>query len=152
MGEQAKAELTGVHAEKLLGRSYQTFFRAEEEDNLVYPDSVDVNVDRKAEIDAADLDASATNVRIRELMDEGYGHILVRNPGAMHALGVGILNRLKLEFDGSLGYFGVGLLDGPNVRIRGRVGWSCGENMMAGTVVVEKNAGSSFGARCAARG
>ena len=38
------------------------------------------------------------------------------------------------------------MIDGPNVRINGRVGWSCGENMMAGTVVIEKNAGSTFGA------
>jgi glutamate synthase domain-containing protein 3 len=40
----------------------------------------------------------------------------------------------------------VGLIDGPNVRISGRVGWSCGENMMSGTILIEKNAGSSFGA------
>ena len=32
------------------------------------------------------------------------------------------------------------------VRISGRVGWSCAENMMAGKVVIEKNAGSCFGA------
>ncbi|MBE8158838.1 MAG: GXGXG motif-containing protein, partial [Betaproteobacteria bacterium] len=58
----------------------------------------------------------------------------------------GILNRLQLEIDGSLGYFGCGLNDGPNIRISGRVGWSCAENMMGGVVVVEKNAGSTFGA------
>ena len=70
----------------------------------------------------------------------------VRNPGAKHSLGVGILSRLNLHFDGSLGYFGCGLLDGPNVTVSGRVGWSCGENMMAGTVLIEKNGGSTFGA------
>jgi glutamate synthase domain-containing protein 3 len=32
------------------------------------------------------------------------------------------------------------------VRISGRVGWSCAENMLSGTVVIEKNAGSTFGA------
>ncbi len=79
-------------------------------------------------------------------MQQGYGTIVVQNPGAKHSLGVGILNRLQLYFEGSLGYFGCGLIDGPNVRVKGRVGWSCAENMMAGTVVVEKNAGSSFGA------
>jgi glutamate synthase domain-containing protein 3 len=146
MAEQSKIELTGVHKERLKGLSHKAFFRAEEEESLVYPDSVEVDVDRTAEFDAAELDTSAVNVHLRELMGEGYGHIIVRNPSAKHSLGVGILNRLKLEFDGSLGYFGVGLIDGPNVRIRGRVGWSCGENMLAGTVVVEKNAGSSFGA------
>jgi glutamate synthase domain-containing protein 3 len=56
------------------------------------------------------------------------------------------LNRLQLYFEGSLGYFGCGLIDGPNIRVKGRVGWSCAENMMAGTVVIEKNAGSTFGA------
>jgi len=49
-------------------------------------------------------------------------------------------------FEGSLGYFGVGCIDGPTVRIKGRVGWSCAENMMAGKVLVENNAGSCFGA------
>ena len=79
-------------------------------------------------------------------MQQGYGTITVKNPGAKHSLGVGILNRLNLVFEGSLGYFGCGLIDGPNIRIRGRVGWSCAENMMAGTVVIDKNGGSTFGA------
>ena len=65
---------------------------------------------------------------------------------AKHSLGVGILGRLKLTFEGSLGYFGCGLIDGPNIQVSGRVGWSCAENMMAGTVVIERNAGSLFGA------
>ena len=38
------------------------------------------------------------------------------------------------------------MIDGPNVHIEGRVGWSCAENMMAGTVVIDGNAGSTFGA------
>ena len=51
-----------------------------------------------------------------------------------------------LTIEGSLGYFGCGLIDGPNIHIKGRVGWSCAENMLAGTVVIDKNAGSTFGA------
>ena len=68
------------------------------------------------------------------------------NPGAKHSIAVGILNRLNLIIEGSLGYFGCGLIDGPNVRIAGRVGWACAENMMSGTILIEKNAGSQFGA------
>ena len=45
------------------------------------------------------------------------------NPSARHSLGVGILTRCRITFDGSLGYFGVGLIDGPEVQINGRVGW-----------------------------
>ena len=70
----------------------------------------------------------------------------VQNPGAKHSLGVGILTRCKITFDGSLGYFGCGLIDGPEIHITGRVGWSSCENMMSGVVVVDHNAGSLTGA------
>ena len=86
------------------------------------------------------------NREIRELMEKGIGNITVDNPMSRHGVGVGILNRLNLTFSDSLGYFGCGLIDVPNVHIKGRVGWSCAENMMAGTVVIDKNAGSTFGA------
>ena len=137
---------SALHAEQLAGRTQQVFFSAEEEENYLYPQAFSVDSNKRTEFDAAELDTSAINRKIRELMQQGYGTIVIQNPGAKHSLGVGILNRLQLYFEGSLGYFGCGLIDGPNVRVKGRVGWSCAENMMAGTVVVEKNAGSSFGA------
>ena len=136
----------GMHTEQLAGRTQQVYFSAEETETFTYPEAFDVDFNRRTEIDAADLDANAVNRKLRELMEQGYGTIVVKNPGAKHSLGVGILNRLQLYFEGSLGYFGCGLIDGPNVRVSGRVGWSCAENMMAGTVVIEKNAGSVFGA------
>ena len=136
----------GMHTEQLAGRTQQIYFSPEEARNFTYPDSVDVDFNKRAEFDAKDMDTNGVNTKILALMAEGYGTIVVHNPQAKHSLGVGILNRLQLYFEGSLGYFGCGLIDGPNVRIKGRVGWSCAENMMAGTVVVEKNAGSTFGA------
>jgi len=144
-GESVSQEM-GMHTEQLRGRTQQAFFRPEEEERFVYPDAFDVDFNKRAELDAADLQTAEINQKIRALMADGHGTIVVKNPGAKHSLGVGILNRLNLIFEGSLGYFGCGLLDGPNVRIHGRVGWSCAENMMAGTVVIEKNAGSTFGA------
>jgi len=141
-----KSHGMGLHDERLAGRAQQIFFNATEEENFTYPWSFEVDFDERAEFDAVDMDATAINLRIRELMQSGVGDITVNNPRARHGVGVGILNRLRLTFDGSLGYFGCGLVDGPNIRISGRVGWSCAENMMAGTVVVEKNAGSTFGA------
>ncbi len=136
----------GLHNEQLSGRTQQIYFKAAEEENFEYPwvDQVDFN--QRAEFDAQDMDPTAINEKIRELMKAGNGTIVIKNPGAKHGIGVGILQRLNLIFEGSLGYFGVGLIDGPNVRIQGRVGWSCGENMLAGTVVIDKNAGSTFGA------
>ena len=136
----------GLHDERLVGRTQQVFFSAEEGEGFTYPSAFEVDFDKAAEFDAANMNIKDINLKIRELMGDGCGDITVRNPRAKHSLGVGILNRLQLTFNGSLGYFGVGLIDGPNVRITGRVGWSCAENMMAGTVVIEKNAGSTFGA------
>jgi glutamate synthase domain-containing protein 3 len=136
----------GLHTEQLTGRTQQRFFDLEESDNLLYPEAYDVDFNKRAEVDAAEMDATAINLKIRKLMSEGYGSIVIKNPLARQSLGVGILNRLNLTFEGSLGYFGIGLIDGPNVRVTGRVGWSCAENMMSGTVLIEKNAGSTFGA------
>ena len=136
----------GMHTEQLAGRTQQVFFLPEEEENFTYPGAFDVDFNKRIELNMADMDTKSINLELRALMGQGYGTIVVKNPGAKHSIGVGILNRLQLYFEGSLGYFGVGLIDGPNVRISGRVGWSCAENMMAGTVVVEKNAGSTFGA------
>jgi len=151
MAELSKARTrdagrTGVGQEQLAGRTQQVFFSASEEENLLYPDACAVDFGKRAELDAKEMESPEINRQIRVLMKEGYGDIVVHNPLAKHSLGVGILNRLKLTFEGSLGYFGCGLIDGPNVHIKGRVGWSCAENMLAGTVVIEKNAGSSFGA------
>jgi len=139
----------GLHTEQLKGRSQQAFFDLdlnEAHNGFSLTNTYDVDYNKRAEIDADNMTPNAINLRIRELMQDGYGTIVIRNPGAKHSMAVGILNRFNLIIDGSLGYFGLGLLDGPNVRIAGRVGWSCAENMMSGTILIEKNAGSQFGA------
>ena len=141
-----KSHELGLHQEVLTGRTQQVFFNPEEVENFYYHDSYDVDFNKRTTIDVKKLDCVVVNKKIKDLMKKGYGTIVLKNPGAKHSLGVGILNKLNLIIEGSLGYFGVGSIDGPVVRISGRVGWSCAENMMAGKVVIEKNAGSCFGA------
>ena len=144
--QEARARELGMMSEQLTGRSMETFFEPAEDENTTYAFAKDVDFNKRTEIDADDMTSTEVNSKVRALMDEGYGTIVIKNPRGKHSLGVGILNRLNLIIDGSTGYFSTGLIDGPNVRVNGRVGWSCGENMMAGTVVIEKNAGSTFGA------
>jgi methylamine---glutamate N-methyltransferase subunit B len=146
MALRTKSHDMGMHTEKLLGRTQQRFFSPEEEENFTYPGAHEVDYNKRAEFDADKLSTNEINLKLRSLMSQGYGTIVIKNPGAKHAIAVGILNRLNLHIEGSLGYFGCGLIDGPNVHIKGRVGWSCAENMLAGTIVIEKNAGSTFGA------
>ncbi len=103
--------------------------------------------DGRATLDAAELTPRKINAELRWLIyEQGITDVTVLNPSARHSLGVAILTRCKLRFEGSLGYFGCGLIDGPEVEITGRVGWSVAENMMSGVVVVEGNAGSLAGA------
>ena len=141
-----KSHDMGLHKEVLTGRTQQVFFNPEESENFLYNDAYDVDFNKRTSIDVDKLNCLEVNSKIKDLMKQGYGTIVLKNPGAKHSLGVGILNKLNLIVEGSLGYFGVGSIDGPVVRISGRVGWSCAENMMAGKVVIEKNAGSCFGA------
>ena len=96
-----------------------------------------------SEFDAAELTTRQINLELRRLVyDEGITDVTMRNPGAKHSLAVGILARCRITIEGSLGYFGCGLIDGPEIHITGRVGWSVAENMMSGVVVIDKNSGS----------
>jgi glutamate synthase domain-containing protein 3 len=101
----------------------------------------------RATFDARDMTTRKINLELRSLVyEQGIKDVTILNPGAKHSLGVGILTRCRITFDGSLGYFGCGLLDGPEVHVKGRVGWSSCENMMSGVVIIDGNAGSLTGA------
>lgn len=101
----------------------------------------------RAEFDARDLTTRKINLELRWLIyEEGVREVVVHNPGAKHSLAAGLLQRCRITFEGSLGYFGCGIIDGPEIHVKGRVGWSACENMMSGVVVIEGNAGSLTGA------
>ena len=101
----------------------------------------------KATFDARDLTTRQINLELRWLLyEQGVHEVTVLNPAARHSLGAGLLTRCRINFEGSLGYFALGMIDGPEVHIAGRVGWSACENMMSGVVVIESNAGSLTGA------
>jgi methylamine---glutamate N-methyltransferase subunit B len=98
---------------------------------------------QRAQFDARELTTRKINLELRWLLyEQGVTDVTVLNPGAKHSLGVGFLTRCRITFDGSLGYFGCGLIDGPEIHVKGRVGWSSCENMMSGVVVIDGNAGS----------
>jgi len=100
-----------------------------------------------AVFDAGELTTRQINLELRRLIyDEGIEDVTVLNPGAKHSIAVGILARCRIAIEGSLGYFGCGLIDGPEIHVTGRVGWSAAENMMSGVVLIDKNAGSLTGA------
>jgi methylamine---glutamate N-methyltransferase subunit B len=106
------------------------------------PGTAEIDGD-KATFDARELTTRQINLELRRLVyDLGVHEVTIKNPGAKHSLGVAILSRCKITFEGSLGYFACGLIDGPEVHITGRVGWSACENMMSGVCLIDGNAGS----------
>ena len=87
--------------------------------------------------DAAAVSTTRTiNLELRWLLTEAgvEGRRRAQSRRQALASGSAILQRCRIRFEGSLGYFGVGLIDGPEMEITGRVGWSVAENMMSGVV------------------
>src|SRR4029078_148745 len=137
----------GMHTEALRGKTQQRFFDVTEEGGgYGYPDDLDVDFKKRAELDCENLDSKQINTQLRDLMKRGYGTIVLQNPGSKHSLAVGILNRLNLYIEGSCGYFACGLLDGPNVKIKGRAGWARGAKNASRPLPIGKNDSSQTGA------
>ena len=102
--KSSKSQSMGLHKEVLKGRTQQVFFNPEEAENFFYYGAYDVDFNKRTEIDAKDLSCKELNSKINSFMKEGYGTVVVKNPQGKHSLGVGILNKLNLIFEGSLGY------------------------------------------------
>ena len=69
MGKQASASHEmGMHTEQLSGRSQQVFFDLDAEGGFTYPDSFDVDFNKRTDIDASNMDAKQINTSLRELM------------------------------------------------------------------------------------
>ena len=100
---------------------------------------------------AVELDCTGKSIReintgIKEHIANGEKDVLVRNPGARHNLGVALLEPSRVKFDGSVGYFCGGLMDGATVEIDGSTGWGLAESMLSGTVIVRGSAGNGAAA------
>jgi glutamate synthase domain-containing protein 3 len=103
-----------------------------------------------AEIDCTGRSTREINAEIRRLAAAGEAEIAVRNPGARHNLGVAVLQPARIRFEGSVGYYCAGMIDGATVEIDGSAGWGLAESMLSGEVVVRRSVGN--GAAAAIRG
>ena len=129
--KKSKAQSMGMHTEVLTGRTQQKFFNPDEAENFYYFGTYDVDFNKRTDLDVLNMSAPEANKEIDKLMSQGYGTIVIKNPQGKHSLGVGILNKLNLIFEGSLGYFGMGSCECPIVLFYLRDGWSCAEILIA---------------------
>ena len=100
-------------------------------------------------VDCAGRTVREVNAEVRAALARGKA-VTVNNPGARHNLGVALLSRGAVTFEGSVGYYCGGMNDGASVTVRGSAGWGLAEGMLAGRVEVEGNAGN--GAAASIRG
>lgn len=86
------------------------------------------------------------NRELRNAIAAGQRDFIVREPDARHNLGVALLDPVRVIFEGSVGYYVGGMMDGAHLEVRGSAGWGAGESMMNGTLVIDGNAGSGVAA------
>ena len=98
--KKSKAQSMGMHTEVLTGRTQQKFFNPDEAENFYYFGTYDVDFNKRTDLDVKEMSAPEANKEIDNLMSQGYGTIVIKNPQGKHSLGVGILNKLNLIFEG----------------------------------------------------
>lgn len=86
------------------------------------------------------------NRELRAAVAAGEREVRVLHPDARHNLGVALLQPVRVVFDGSVGYYCAGMMDGAHVEVRGSAGWGAAESMLAGTLVIDGSAGSGVAA------
>ena len=86
------------------------------------------------------------NRELREAIAAAHLDVRVLNPDAHHNLGVALLQPVRVVFEGSVGYYCAGMMDGAHVEVRGSAGWGAAESMMNGTVIIDGSAGSGVAA------
>ncbi len=86
------------------------------------------------------------NQQIKDSVASGAKEIRVVDCRGEHNLAVGIVTAANIVFEGSVGYYCGGLMDGPDLTIHGNAGWGLGESMTSGTIRVRGNVGNSCGA------
>jgi glutamate synthase domain-containing protein 3 len=97
-------------------------------------------------IDCRGKSTREINRLLREAVAAGQREVRVLEPDARHNLAVALLQPVRVVFEGSVGYYCGGMMDGGQVEVRGSAGWGTAESMMNGTVMVDGNAGSGVAA------
>lgn len=101
-------------------------------------------------IDCSGKSTRDINREIRACIVDRSAEMRVLGPDARHNLGVALFQPVEVSFEGSVGYYCGGMMDGARIRVSGSAGWGLAECMLDGSVVVDGSAGS--GAAASIRG
>lgn len=92
------------------------------------------------------IDAGKMEVRdVNRVLRKATGEVKVLNPSSTHFVAAGLSKKLKIEVDGSVGYYLGTCMEGPAIHVSGNAGWFAGDNVTAGEIVVEGMSGDGTG-------
>lgn len=97
-------------------------------------------------IDCRNKTTREINQAIHSAIVSGERELRIVEPEARHNLAVALLQPVHVVFEGSVGYYCGGMMDGANIEVRGSAGWGTAESILGGTMVIDGNAGSGVAA------
>ncbi|MEM8754959.1 MAG: GXGXG motif-containing protein, partial [Pseudomonadota bacterium] len=100
MSQEERVTALGMRTEQLTGRSMFMEFDPDAQERFTYPWAPEVDYNKHTEVDTGDMSTTEVNSAIRDLMAEGYGTIVLKDPRGKHSIGTGILSRLNLIVEG----------------------------------------------------
>ncbi len=97
------------------------------------------------EIDCKEMTVREINRALKEAVRNGENKIILKNPGAKHYIGAGLIGKVEIYAKGSLGFFAGTMFHGPKMIIEKNAGWFAGDNMTDGFIEIKGNAGDGVG-------
>ena len=94
--KKTKAQSMGLHTEVLTGKTQQKFFNPDEAENFYYFGTYDVDFNKRTDLDVKNMTAAEANKELDNLMSQGYGTIVIKNPQGKHSLGAVSYTHLTL--------------------------------------------------------
>ncbi len=105
------------------------------------------SAEHRTEFDLAVHSLREVNQQLHNAADaESSAQYVIHHPKGAHALAVGMTAPVEVTIDGHVGYYGAGMNQNAQIRIRGNAGPGLAENMISGTVHVDGNASQYAGA------
>ena len=80
MTQEERVTALGMRTEQLSGKSLYIEFDPDATERFTYPWAPDVDFNKRTEVDCDGKTTTEVNRRVRDLMDEGYGTIVLKNP------------------------------------------------------------------------
>ena len=83
MTQEERVKALGMTIEQLTGRSMFMEFDPGETEQYEYPWAPKVDFNKRTELDTVDMTSTEVNSKIKELMSEGYGTIVLKLEGSI---------------------------------------------------------------------